>query len=296
MSMRVTESMMFQSATTEAQSARSRLEQATREVSSGKRVEHPGDDPTAASLVPQARINSARFGAISSAVGRASDELNVANGALGQVQQQLARGIELATQMSNGTYSAADRAGAAVEVDGLIQGIVGLLNTRVANRYIFGGTKDDVPPFDTTGTYLGDTGVRKVEVAPGVLQTSSVRADVAIKGVGGGADVLATLQTLSTALRANDPDSTRNTLPSLSQGVAQVGLATAQIGSSQNIFDAADAASRLMGDVEDKRASGLVDVDLVDAASKLTLANQALNASLSAAAKSFTMTLLDKLG
>ena len=32
------------------------------------------------------------------------------------------------------------------------------------------GTCDDTPPFDAAGNYLGDTGVRQLEVAPGVLQ------------------------------------------------------------------------------------------------------------------------------
>ena len=71
----------------------------------------------------------------------------------------------------------------------LSQQIVQLMNTQVAGRYIFGGTKDSAPPFDASGNYVGDGNVRQIEIAPGLLQASSIRADVALKGTGGGIDV-----------------------------------------------------------------------------------------------------------
>ena len=44
------------------------------------------------------------------------------------------------------------------------------MNTQEAGRYLFGGNIDRTPPFDAAGTYAGDTGVRQVEVAPGLLR------------------------------------------------------------------------------------------------------------------------------
>ena len=153
--------------------------------------------------------------AINQNASRAGDEVDAADSALQSLSDVLARARELAVQMGNDSYSAADRAGAATEIDGLVQQAVTLMNTNVNGRYIFGGNQDQTAPFDTAGNYNGDTAVRQVEVAPGVLEDSSVRADVAVKGVGGGVDLFATLQSLSTALRTNNGDAIRGSLTDL---------------------------------------------------------------------------------
>ena len=41
----------------------------------------------------------------------------------------------------------------AQQVNTIIGQIVSDLNTQVGNRYIFGGTADNAPPFDTAGNY-----------------------------------------------------------------------------------------------------------------------------------------------
>jgi len=57
--------------------------------------------------------------------------------------------------MGNDTYNADDRAAAATEVDGIFNQVVGSLNTRFGDRYIFGGYVDNTPPFAADGTYQG---------------------------------------------------------------------------------------------------------------------------------------------
>ena len=134
--------------------------------------------------------------------------------------------------------------GAATEVDGLMQQAVTLMNTNVNGRYIFGGNKDQTAPFDTAGNYSGDTAVRQVEVAPGVLEDSSVRADVAVKGVGGGVDLFATLQSLSTALKTNNGDAIRGSLTDLTTATTQVTTTLAQVGAMGDAFATAQTLAK----------------------------------------------------
>src|SRR4029077_5196886 len=140
---------------------------------------------------------------------------DAADSALQSLTDVLARARELAVQVGNDRYSAAARRGAATQVHGPMQREVALMNTNVDGRYIFGGNKDQTAPFDAAGNYSGDTAVRQVEVAPGVLEDSSVRADVTVRGAGGGVDLFATLQSLSTALRTNTGDAIRGSLTDL---------------------------------------------------------------------------------
>jgi flagellar hook-associated protein 3 FlgL len=293
--MRVTHRMLSENAAKYAGAARERFEAASREASTGLRVQHPQDDPAAASLMARTIAQVGRDGAIERALGAAADELAAADTALDAVGTALGRARELAVQLANATYDANQRAAAAEEVNGLFKEVLGRLNQKVGSRYLFGGFKDAAPPFDATGAYLGDAGVREVEVAPGITLPASVRADVAIKGVGGGTDVLATLQALAAALSANNVAGVQASLDGLDAGIAQVARARSEAGSHLSVMDAARAAAQAAKTDGQTRLSHLADADVIDAATRLTAAQQALEAALSAAAKTFQPSLLDKL-
>lgn len=293
--MRVTDRMIFDGASRSAQGARERMNAAIQETSSGAKLVHPGDDPVAAGLSVSRRYGAERFAAIESGVSRASDELAVADTALGSLGDLVSRAQELAVQMSNSTYSESDRRAAAAEAATLVDQAVALLNTRHGTRYLFGGTADGAPPFSPDGAYHGDAGIRQVEIAPGVLADASIRADTAFTGAGGGVDVLGTLKELSRSLEANDPAAIRATLGNLDAGVSQVARARSSAGARMAALDTAQGIAKSAQDALKVEISHLEDADPIDAATRLALAQQALDASLTASATSFHLTLLDKL-
>lgn len=294
--MRVTDRMIYDNATASTQRARERLEEAVLETSSGRRVTHPGDDPAAATLITQHKLAKERMEAIRRTTGRASDEMGQAWDSLSSVTDILTKAKERAIQFSNASYNATDRTAGAFEMDSLLRSAVGALNAQMGDRYIFGGNKDDAPPFDLAGNYMGDAGVRRIEIAPGVLEDVSVRADVAVKGAGGGVDVLGVLSALATALRNNDPNAVRAQIDGLDASIKQVSQANVEVSATVATLDTAQSVSMTSRDKSESEISSLGDADLVAAATKLQLANHALEAALSASAKSFQMSLLGKLG
>jgi len=294
--MRVTDKMIFQNAAANAAKSRDRAQTAMEQVSTGMRVVHPGDDPTVAAMMVRGQQTVDRMNAISQNASRAGDEVDAADSALQSLGDVLARARELAVQMGNDSYSATDRAGAATEIDGLVQQAVTLMNTNVNGRYIFGGNKDQTAPFDTAGNYNGDTAVRQVEVAPGVLEDSSVRADVAVKGVGGGVDIFATLQSLSTALKTNNGDAIRGSLTDLTTSTTQVTTTLAHVGAMGDAFATAQTLAKSTSDATTKNVANQSEADVIESSSQLALANSALNATLTAAAQSFNLSLVNKLG
>jgi len=293
--MRVTDKMIFQNAAANAAKSRDRAQTAMEEVSTGMRVVHPGDDPMVAAAMVRGQQTVDRMNAISQNAGRAADEVDSADSALQSLTDVLARARELAVQMGNDSYSAADRAGAATEVDGLVQQAVTLMNTNVNGRYIFGGNQDQTAPFDPAGNYSGDTAVRQVEVAPGVLEDSSVRADVAVKGVGGGVDLFATLQSLSTALKTNNGAAVRGSLTDLTTATTQVTTTLSQVGAMGDAFATAQTLAKSTADATTKNVANQSEADVIESSSQLALANSALNATLTAAAQSFNLSLVNKL-
>lgn len=294
--MRVTSQMIYQSATDSAQQSRQRVQQAVEEISSGRRIQHPGEDPGAAAMMVRYRMSIDRFDNIKSTLGRTVDELNAADGALQQTSSLITRARELAMQFGSDHYDATQRAAGANEVDAVLRGMTQALNTQVGNRYVFGGNKDATSPFDAAGNYSGDGAVRQIEVAPGVVENASVRADVAFKGANGGVDVFQVLTDLSAALRANNGAGIRSSLDGFDKSMGQIGQALADTGGMTNVIDVARSANLELRDRDTNTLADVADVDVIEAASRLQLASQALDASLSATARSFQLSLLDKLG
>jgi flagellar hook-associated protein 3 FlgL len=293
---RVTDKMIFDSANGRSAKAREGVDTATREMSTGLRVSHPWDDPTAAAGVVRLKSSGDRSQAIAEMAGRVVNELNAADDALGGMNEILDRARTLAVEFGNGTYGAEERAAAATEVDGLLQQTLTFANARFGGRYLFAGFKDATQPFDTTGAYAGDDGIRRAEVAPGQFEDASVSGSKIFKGVGGGVDIFAALTSLKVAMQGNDQTGVQTSIASLDTSIDQITQGRAKAGTGINVFDTAQSAATAAQAADQKAAANLSDADVIASASKLALAQRALDASLTASAKSFNLSLLDKLG
>ncbi len=294
--MRITDSMLYTNANSSIGAARTAVSTATEQTSSGMRVVQPGDDPAATASILTDTAAGKYADAIVKSTTAAQSELAIADGALGTVTSSLATASQLAVQFANDSNNATDRANAAPNVQALIQQIIAALNTKSGDRYLFGGSQDQSSPFDAAGNYAGDSQVRTIEVAPGVQQAASVRADVGIKGVGGGVDVIATLNALQTALANNDTTTIQNSIDALKAATNQVSLLRTQAGANENALAAAESVAQATSNSETKQVSNLQDADIVATATKLQMAQTALQAAISASTQSFKFTLLNPNG
>jgi flagellar hook-associated protein 3 FlgL len=274
---------------------RDRLQRAVNENSTGLRVQHPWDDPGVTAPIVGHRLSQSRNEALGVTAQRADDEIQATDAALGGLTEVLTRAHQLAIQMSNDSYGAADRAISSEEVRALFRDSIGLLNTRVGNRYVFAGFQDDQPAFDQGGVYQGDSGVRQVEAFNGVMQTVALRGDVVATGANGGPDWLGTLSALETAMNTNDVDGIRATLNQIDSGIEHLSTNRAQLGAASNTLGVAVTTARETVDNEKANISRLSEADIFESATKLALAQRALEAALTASARSFDLTLLDKL-
>ena len=295
MPMRVSDQALYSLANQRIMRARSDSTAAGDAVSTGKRIQHPWDGSGDAGMMVQHQQTEGSNDGIFNATNHAAQELGAVDGAMDQVTTSLTRAKELAVQMANDTYNAADRQDASAEVKQLFTAVVSQLNVRFGDRYLFGGTQDAAAPFDANGAYLGDANVRKVEIAPGIMQDASARADVALKGSAGGVDVLQSLQDFVTALNANDAVGVRTAVGDLDTSISQVSRERSRVGAMMNVFDVASSMAKQNRDAATDARAKLEDVDIFSASTRFAATQRALEASMSAAAQQFKLTLLDKL-
>lgn len=293
--MRVTDKGLYDRGYASVAKAREGFAKATDELSSGLRVQHAWDDPASSAIAITRGLAEQRQTAIDTTLQRTTDELQATDNALDSVNLLLTRSRELAVQLSNDTYSAADRLGTAEEISALRQSLVALSNTEMNGRYIFGGNRDRTPPFSDAGVYSGDSAVRQVEIAPGTWSNASLPGDAVFTGAGGGTDLFATLSALETALRTNDVTSIRNSVTGLDAATSQISVSRSRVGSAAVVMESAAATARMARDQATADIGREIAADPFKSATALAYAERALDAALSATSKSFGPTLLDKL-
>lgn len=146
---------------------------ASLEIATGRSVNQPSDNPTAAALLvetnDQATFNSGYLQSIDSVQG----QLSTADSTLSSVVTALQRAISLGVEGGNGTLSATDRASIVNELQGIQSQLVTLSNASYEGRYVFAGTNTNTPPFVLDNTapsgvrYVGNTDVNQVSIGSG---------------------------------------------------------------------------------------------------------------------------------
>jgi flagellar hook-associated protein 3 FlgL len=155
--MRVTGRMIRNSILNNASSALERLQYAQTQIATGKRILRPSDDPLDVSKALRMKAllaDNLQFQAnIDDAIGwieNSEPEVNDMVAVLTELK-------EIATGGASDTKTASERATLAEQVEGLIERLVGLANTRYGQRYVFAGTHTLTLPYATTHTVGGES-------------------------------------------------------------------------------------------------------------------------------------------
>ena len=204
---RVTALMTSEAMTANLNNDFARLSQTEDELSSGKSINQPSDNPYGASVVLSLNSQLSQLSSFSSNISDGTSWLNTASGALTDIQTMVQQVRELAVEGSNGTNTPATDQAAALEVNQLIDQIKQTANTTYDGNYIFSGNATTTAPYLTgsTDTYQGNSGVVTREIGPG----SSVQINTDLSSVlgSGGSDglLLSSLRQIATDLNSGTP-------------------------------------------------------------------------------------------
>ena len=149
------------------------------QMSTGKRVLSPADDPVAATKIMQITQDLSVVDQYKKNIDIATNNLTLEESALSSVNSLLQRTQELAIKAANTATLAVDEYPVlASEVDEQLKELLNLVNTKNANGdFVFGGYKTSQPPFEgnaTTGfRYHGDDGQQFIQVANNTTVASS---------------------------------------------------------------------------------------------------------------------------
>ncbi len=267
------------------------------QISTGRRVNSPSDDPAAAAAIVQNHDRSQQVDQFLHSVTSIQTRLQSADSTLSSVTTSLQRAISLAVQGGTGTLSAGDRSAIAQALDGIQQQVVQLANTSFQGTFLFAGTNTASAPYALDGTttsgvrYDGNSGVNQVQVG------ESYQLQVNLPGSqlfsAPGTDVFQALHDVSAAITAGT--SVDTALNSLRQAYDFIGTARSFFGNTINQLT--DQSSFLNSEKIDltKQETDLTGADLAKTISDLTQSQTARQAAYQAAARISQNSLFDFL-
>lgn len=166
--MRVSTTFMHQQALNIILEQQSRINETQQQISTGKNVLKPSDNPSAAADIMALEEAFARSVQYQDNAERARARLGIEETALADIGDTLQRLHELGLQANNATQNDTTRAAIANEVRLVRDGLMDLANLQDPNgEYIFSGYKTRTPAFSRSGgvyTYNGDQGQRFIQI------------------------------------------------------------------------------------------------------------------------------------
>jgi flagellar hook-associated protein 3 FlgL len=149
--------------------AQQRLAETQLQVTTGRRVNVPSDDPLAAARISGLDATLSRLEQFQENSVIARNRLGLEEEAVASVVNNLQRVRELAVQANNAPLSDDDRASIVVELRERLDGLVALANSvDGSGRYLFGGYQEATRPFTAAAgavVYNGDDGQRSLQVS-----------------------------------------------------------------------------------------------------------------------------------
>jgi flagellin-like hook-associated protein FlgL len=303
MSMRVTTLMSSRATLRDLNDGMERLTRLQNELSSGKQITRPSDDPYGTSRAMGLRSELGGLDQCKRNVNDGTGWLNTSDTALGQISGVLQRARELLVQGASDTAGASARAAMADEIDQLTESVKQEADVQYGGRYVFSGTATDTAPYALGGAdaYAGDAGTITRAIGPQV--EVPINADVhALLGDGqaaGDGRLLDTLRDISDHLRGGTPADAaalRGTdLRRLDANLDTLNGIRADVGARTNRL--AIAASRLSGLQTNatQLLSDTEDADMAQTITQYTTQQAAYNAALRAGASIVQSSLLDFL-
>lgn len=296
--MKISTTLYFDRATQQLGNVQGELAKTQEQLSTGKQIVKPSDEPDKASLVTRLESELGRQTSYQETLKSVQTRLQSEETALKNTSDVLARVKELSIQAASDTLGPADRQSIALEISSLRAQILSLANTQDTNgNYLFSGSRVGEPAFgpDAKGqmVYQGDQARMKVAVGDNRRMNMNMPGSDAFvrvvrdDGKGGqvGVGFFQALDDLANAVKTSDHASIQRGIQevdSLQQGSSD---ALAQIGTDLNVVDMQNSVLDEVTLRLKTTKSDTEDLDYTKAITKMNKDQLALEAAQSSFAK-----------
>ncbi|MGB9682851.1 MAG: flagellar hook-associated protein FlgL [bacterium] len=292
--MRVTYTMLTNTLLNDLSNNLNRVETLQKQLSSGKKISSPSDDPVGATRAISLRSTLNGQDQYIRNMDFAKAELDMADKTLQEISDVLRRVKDLSVRGANESLPQDSRDAIGKEVDQLIDQLIQLGNTTVSGRHIFSGFKTTTSPLERIGdvvNYRGDDNTREVEIA----SRETLKLTPTGKNLFVDTGMFDNLIELKNALFNGDTSGVNRKIGVIDSMIDKVNMEISEVGArSQRL----DWTNNLLQDREvtyKDLLSKQEDIDIEDVVLKLYAQQNVYQASLMAAAKVLQPSLINYL-
>ena len=308
MSTRITSSMTTRSVLSDLNRIAAQQDLTRRQMSSGKAITKPSDDPYGAARAMSLRTDLAGVKQHQRNVDEAQSWMSATSTTLSSITDLAQKARELTVQGATDTLSQSGRDAIADQIDQLIAGMKQEGNATYDGRYVLGGSRTNTPPYDSTLTktdpsvtpndaYSGDAASQLREIGPGVTLAVNVHGDEVLGGASGSTgNLLGVLRDIATHLRSGDTAALGGgDIKAVSDQIDNLLAVQARVGAGMNRLDTASSRLAQIEESTTSMLSNTEDADMAEVITNYSTQQAVYQSALNAGARIVQTSLLDFL-
>jgi flagellar hook-associated protein 3 FlgL len=299
---RITNSRVTSQVLADINSAQNRLDVTQEQLSSGKKILQPSDDPYGASQSVRLDTELSQINDYTDNVQDGTSWTQAADSSLTSIQNETERVRELVVEAANGSNSQSDLDSINSEVTQLTAAIKQDANAQYNGQYIFSGSATSTAPYSTSSdAYQGNSGSVTRTIGPG--QSVAVNADLnSVLGSGSSAadgkllDVLSQVSAhLTGGTQADRAALSNGDLANLDSNLSTLEQVQTSVGSVSDRLTLASDRLQSMQTSDTTSLSNYQDADYATTMTDFTNEQAAFTAALKASANIVQSSLMDFL-
>jgi flagellar hook-associated protein 3 FlgL len=302
---RITNQMTSQMTLAGIESALDRLDTTQQQLSSGKSINQPSDNPSGTALALQLNTDLSNLTSYSNNVTDGTGWATAQTSALTDITNCTQRIQELTVEAANGTQTTADMQASAQEVNQLIDQIKQDANTQYNGQYVFSGSATSTAAYQSgsTDTYGGNTGQVTRMIGP----STSLNVSANLSGVlGNGQTVsgqpagdgllLNSLRNIADDMQSGNSSGLNTDLSQLDTNLNSLNGLSANVGAVQDRLQMASSRIQTLQTSDTQVLSNTQDADMATTEINFSTEQAALQAALQGGANIVQQSLMNFLG
>jgi flagellar hook-associated protein 3 FlgL len=277
------------------------LDNTQMQMSSGRQINQPSDNPYGTTLAMQLNGDLTALGSYNDAVNDGTAWANTTAGALNSVQQMVQSARTLIVEGLNGVNNQTSLDSIAAQVTQIVSQVKQTANSEYNGQYIFSGTATGTAPYLTgagaSDTYQGNTGAINRAIGPGT--TVQVNAGLgAVLGNGQASNdglLLNTLENAASDLAAGNQSALGTDLSQLDTNNDALIDLQSNVGATQTRLQLASTRITSFQLADQTQLGNTVNVDMASASINLSTEQAAYSAALQSGAQILQTSLLNFL-
>jgi flagellar hook-associated protein 3 FlgL len=296
---RITNQMSAQMTLAGIETALDRLDTTQQELSTGKSINQPSDNPSGTALALQLNTDLSNLTSYSNNVTDGTGWAEAQSSALSDITNSVQRIRELTLEAANGTQTTADMQASAQEVNQLIDQIKQDANTQYNGQYVFSGSATSTEPYASgSDTYAGNGGTVTRTIGPNTSLTVSANLSGVLGNGQSAGDglLLNTLRNISDDMQSGNSSGLNTDLSSLDTNVNSLDGLSANVGAVQDRLQMAASRIQTLQTSDTQVLSNTQDADMASTEISFSTQQAALTAALQAGASIVQQSLMNFLG